>query len=188
MRSASTSSPTHVALIRGINVGGKNPVPMARLRDVLTDRGLADVRTYIQSGNVLVSAPDATAADVTGRVETALREDFDVDTVVVTVTAEALRATVAHAPAGFGDAPAEYRYDVVFLRPPVDAADLHPHVRVREGVDDCWAGTGVLYFRRLEARRSSSYLSKILAMPAYRDMTIRNWRTTTTLMGMLDDA
>lgn len=180
------TTPTHVALIRGINVGGKNLVPMARLRDVLAARGFADVRTYIQSGNVVLGAHGRSEADVTAVVEAALREDFGVDTVVVTVTADALHTAVSQAPPGFGEAPDEYRYDVVFLRPHVSPTEVHPLVRLREGVDDCWAGTRVLYFRRLEARRTASYLSKILALPTYKDMTIRNWRTTTTLAEMME--
>ncbi len=177
--------PTHVALIRGINVGGKNPVPMARLREVLAARGFDSIRTYIQSGNVVLSAPGHGEGDVTAVVEDALREDFGVDTVVVTVTADALRTAVSQAPPGFGEAPDEYLYDVVFLRPHVSPTEVHPLVRLREEVDDCWAGARVLYFRRLEARRTASYLSKILALPAYKDMTIRNWRTTTTLAEMM---
>lgn len=180
------TTPTHVTLIRGINVGGNNLVPMARLRETLAARDFDDVRTYIQSGNVLLCAPGRTAADVTADVEAVLREEFAVDTVVVTITADALRATVTQAPAGFGAAPTDYRYDVVFVRPHVDPVDVHPLIRLREGVDDCWAGRQVLYFRRLEARRTSSYLSKILALRAYKDMTIRNWRTTTTLLDMID--
>ena len=178
--------PTHVALIRGINVGGKNPVPMARLREVLSARGFDAVLTYIQSGNVLLSAPGRAEADISAAVETALREDFGVDTVVVTVTADALRTAVSQAPPGFGEAPDEYLYDVVFLRPHISPTEVHPLVRLREEVDDCWAGARVLYFRRLEARRTASYLSKVIALPAYKDMTIRNWKTTTALAGMLD--
>jgi len=177
---------THVALIRGINVGGKNPVPMARLREVLVARGYEDVRTYIQSGNVLLRALGSTEADVTAVVEDALRTDFDVETVVVAVTADALRAAISQVPPGFGEAPGEYLDDVVFVRPHVDPTEVYPLVRLREGVDQCWVGPGVLYFRRLEARRTASYLSKVIALPVYKDMTIRNWRTTTTVAGMLD--
>ena len=178
--------PTHVALIRGINVGGKNPVPMARLREVLSARGFDAVLTYIQSGNVLLSAPGRAEADISAAVETALREDFGVDTVVVTVTADALRTAVSQAPQGFGGAPGECLDDVVFLRSHIDPVEVHPLIRLRDGVDSCWIGPSVLYFRRLEARRTASYLSKVIALPAYKDMTIRNWKTTTALVGMLD--
>lgn len=177
---------THVALVRGINVGGKNPVPMARLREVLTAQGFADVRTYIQSGNILLGAPGRAEEAVNEAVEAALREHFSVETVVVTLSADALRAVVAEAPADFGGDDAAYRCDVIFFRPGIVPAEVLPRVRCREGVDEAWSGSRALYFRRLEARRTASQLNRVLEMPEYKDMTIRNWRTTRTLEAMLD--
>ena len=55
----------YVALLRGINVGGKNSVPMARLRAVLEELGFTDVATYIASGNVNLLAPPSASADET---------------------------------------------------------------------------------------------------------------------------
>jgi len=178
-------SGTHVVLIRGINVGGSNKVPMAALRAALTDAGLGDVRTYIQSGNVVVDAPGRTPEDVGDVVVGALASGFGVETVVVTVTGEALLAAVDDAPAGFGAEPDTYHYDCAFLRPGLDAATAAGAFGVREGVDRLWAGEGVVYVRRLSAQRTRSRMSKVVSSPLYRDMTIRNWRTTTTLAGML---
>jgi uncharacterized protein (DUF1697 family) len=176
---------THVALIRGINVGGKNPVPMAGLRDTLSAAGFADVRTYIQSGNVVLTAPGRSEAAVNEAVESVLGRDFGVETVVVTLAADALRATVAEAPAGFGDDPPTYRYDVIFVRPGIDPREVLPRVRLRDGVDAAWAGERALYFRRLEALRTKSQLNRVLELPEYRSMTIRNWRTTLAVHAML---
>ena len=177
---------THVALIRGINVGGRNPVPMATLRERLTAHGVDEVRTYIQSGNVLVHAPGRSEAQVTTLVEDCLVEDFDVTTVVVTVSAATLRKAVEDAPAGFGTRPDDFHSDVAFLRPGVDSADALAAFGIREGVDTAWAGDGVVYFQRLSAQRTRSRMSTVMASPFYQDMTIRNWRTTTTLVGMID--
>ena len=58
-------------------------------------------------------------------------------------------------------------------------------VLTRDGVDRAWEGPGVLYFERLVARASQSRLSRIVSMPIYRDMTIRNWKTTTELLRLL---
>ncbi|WP_084126332.1 DUF1697 domain-containing protein [Demequina sp. NBRC 110054] len=176
---------THVVLIRGINVGGNNKVPMAALRSDLGAAGLEDVRTYIQSGNVLVSAPGREPLEVNGLVGDVLRASFGVDTPVVTITAETLRVTVDDAPDGFG-ASDDYRWDVVFLRETLTVADAYAVVRLRDGVDAVWQGRDVLYFRRSEAQAGKSYLSKIMSTPEYKQMTIRNWRTTTTLAGMLE--
>ena len=59
-------------------------------------------------------------------------------------------------------------------------------VRTREGVDQAYAGTGVLYFSRLASRASQSQLSRLVSMPVYQSMTIRNWATTTKLRQMVD--
>jgi uncharacterized protein (DUF1697 family) len=176
---------THVALIRGINVGGKNPVPMVGLREALTAAGFEDVRTYIQSGNVVMDAPGRTEVSVNEAVESVLENEFGVSTVVVTLNANALRTTVKKAPKGFGSDDAAYRYDVIFVRPGIDPSDVLPRVRLREGVDDAWAGERALYFRRLEALRTKSLLNRVLDLPEYRSMTIRNWKTTMALHAML---
>ena len=57
---------------------------------------------------------------------------------------------------------------------------------LKPDVDRAWPGKGVVYFRRLSARRTESRLSKIMGTPEYARMTIRNWNTTTTLLGLLD--
>ncbi|WP_084104025.1 DUF1697 domain-containing protein [Demequina sp. NBRC 110056] len=179
---------THVALIRGINVGGRRPVPMARLREALEERGYAGVRTYIQSGNVLLGAPRRAPATVATAVERALAEEFDVDTVVVALTADALRTAVHDAPEGFGEAPDTFHSDVAFLRPGVSSADALAAFGIREGVDTAWAGEGAVYFQRLSAERTKSRMSKVVGTPMYADMTIRSWTTTLALVAMLDDA
>ena len=111
------TTPTHVVLIRGINVGGKNPVPMTRLRAFLEERGFESVRTYIQSGNVVLTAPGATEASVSKAVESALADEFGVATVVLTLAAETLRFAVVDAPDGFGAQPDLFHYDVAFMMP-----------------------------------------------------------------------
>ena len=59
-------------------------------------------------------------------------------------------------------------------------------VRTRDGVDQAFPGTGVLYFSRLTSRASQSQMSRIVGMPVYQSMTIRNWNTTTKLLQMVD--
>ena len=169
---------THVVLIRGINVGGKNPVPMAGLRAALEARGFTGVVTYIQSGNVVLDALDRDEASVASAVESVLAESFGVNTVVVALKAAAFADAVAAAPAGFGQDDATFKHDVIFLRPGLNAHDVLGKIRVRKDVDEAWEGPGCLYFRRVSALVTKSYVREIMTMPEYKDMTIRNWRTT----------
>ncbi len=177
---------THVVLVRGINVGGKRPVPMAGLRAALEAQGYDGVRTYIQSGNVLLAAPGVGPGAVSEVVERVLAKEFGCDTVVVTITAAALRKAIAGAPEGFGNEPEVYHSDAAFLRPELGAKEALAAFGIREGVDTAWAGDGVIYFRRLSAQRTKSRMSTITKSPHYKNMTIRSWKTTVTLAQMLD--
>lgn len=176
----------YVALLRGINVGGRNSVPMADLRAAFESAGHTDVRTYIQSGNVLFSS-DSPRAQLEDAVETALREQFGV-TVVVLRSHRQLRNVVARAPDGFGSRPDTHHSDVMFLREPLTSRRVMRVLERREGVDRAWPGTGVVYFERLSARRTQSRMSRITDTAEYARMTIRNWNTTTKLLSLLDES
>ncbi len=175
---------SHVAWIRGINVGGNSIVKMAALREHLDAAGLGPVQTYIQSGNVLVRAPSMDDAAVADAVAGVLAEHFAVTTPVVAIGVDALAKVVEDAPAGFGTDYDTYRDDVVFLHPALSVADAMAAVRTREGVDEAWAGSRAIYFRRLAAQAGKSYLSRIMGTPEYKLMTIRNWKTATTLRAL----
>jgi uncharacterized protein (DUF1697 family) len=176
----------YVALLRGINVGGKNLIKMPALRAAFEMDGFTDVSTYIQSGNVLFESPDKGGAALAKRIETMLESAFHIPLVVVVRSRTQMRAIVDRAPAGFGDDPARYRCDVIFLKEPLTAKEAMKSVSTKEGVDEAHAGTGVLYFSRLAARAAQSHLSRIVSLPVYKNMTIRNWNTTTKLLGLLE--
>ena len=172
----------YVALLRGINVGGNNLIRMPALAACFTDHGFGDVATYIQSGNVVFSAGRASRAELTAEIEAMLAGTFaPYDASVVVLGASRMRAIVAGAPAGFGEDPARFRSDVVFLMPPLTTAAALRDVPTKEGVDRVAAGPGVLYFARLSSRATQSRLPRVASMPIYRRMTIRNWNTTTKL-------
>jgi uncharacterized protein (DUF1697 family) len=179
----------YVALLRGINVGGKNPIPMAGLKACFDENGFADVRTYIQSGNVVFSAPSSNQAELTVRIERMIRSAFNhYDASVILRSRTQIRAIILRAPKGFGSEPTKYRYEVFFIKPPVTAKTAIKDLPVREGVDKIWPGTGVLYSSRLIARATQSGIGKIVSLPIYKSMTIRNWNTTTKLLELLDAA
>jgi len=180
---------THVALLRRINVGGKNLIKMTDLKVCFEANGYVDVVTYIQSGNVLFTARNVAAAELADRIERMLKRTFGhYEASVVLRTRAQMRAIVDRAPAGFGTDPEGFRYDVIFLKPPLTAKVAMRSVNPREGVDQVVPGTGVLYSSRLVARLTQSRLNTIVGTPAYANMTIRNWNTTTKLTAMLDGA
>lgn len=177
----------YVALLRGINVGGKNPIPMAGLKTCFEDHGFDDVRTYIQSGNVVFSTPTSSQAALTREIERMISTAFaHYEASVVLRSRNQMRAVVDRAPKGFGAEPLNYRYDVVFLKAPLTGKTASKDVPIKEGVDRLWVGTGVLYSSRLMSRATQSRFSRIVSLPTYKQMTIRNWNTTTKLVELLD--
>jgi uncharacterized protein (DUF1697 family) len=176
----------YVALLRGINVGGKNLIGMPALKACFEGHGFADVATYIQSGNVLFQSPEDNFERLTSDIEKLLSGEFSYESRVVVVSHDQLKAAVESAPKGFGTNPAEYRYDVLFLKAPLTAEEAMKSSSSREGVDEVFPGNGVIYFSRLIARATQSYLSRIVGLPVYQKMTIRNWNTTTKLLALMD--
>ena len=178
---------TYILLLRGINVGGKNKVPMAGLRKCLEDLGFLNVSTFIASGNVILESPSR-PDEIESRVEAALIQNFKLDSELIKVlalTRNQLQAVIDNKPEGFGEQPDTYHSDAIFLMG-IDAAQAMPIFKPREGVDKVWPSDGVIYSQRLRALRTNSRLSAIRASPLYKSMTIRNWNTTTKLLDIIE--
>ncbi len=183
-----TTMSEYLVLLRGINVGGKNKVPMADLRELLEELGCRDVTTYIASGNVILRS-DAPRAEIRRTIEQALPARFKLDSELVSVlvlTHAELQAVVDNKPKGFGEEPDTYHSDAIFLID-IDAAIAMEVFDPRPGVDRVWPGDGVIYSQRLSAERTKSRLSKAISTPAYKSMTIRSWTTTRALLDRMDE-
>ena len=178
---------THVVLIRGINVGGKNKVPMAGLKECLEQPGFSNVSTYIASGNAILES-DKGADETRARIKEALPESFKLDDELIralVLTRDQLQAVIDNKPQGFGEQPEKYHSDAIFLIG-IDSAQVMPVFKPREGVDKVWPGDGVIYSQRLSSQRTKSRLNRIMSTPEYKFMTIRSWSTTTKLLEMTE--
>ena len=186
MTTARSKLTTYLVLLRGINVGGKNKVPMAELKALLTELGFRDVSTYIQSGNAILRS-ELTAETIARKIEKALPERFKLDTELIRVlvlSRAELEAAISAAPKGFGEEPDTYHSDAIFLMG-VDTAAAMPAFSPREGVDAVWPGDGLVYSQRVSAERTKSRLNRIMSSPVYKSMTIRSWQTTMALMELV---
>ena len=181
------TAPTHVALLRGINVGGKHIIPMADLTRMFEDAGAVGVRTYIQSGNVLFSATPALAKRVVGRVEVAIRNERGFEARIITRTSEEV-ASVAQQNPLVTTACDPKRHHVGFLAVAPDAAriaGLDPH---RSPGDRFVVRGDVIYVHYGESvsdsKLTGAYFDGVLGAPS----TFRNWRTVLKLAEMLGAA
>jgi uncharacterized protein (DUF1697 family) len=177
---------TYIVLLRGINVGGKNKVPMSELKNCLEELGFSNVSTYIASGNVILES-DKHPTEIKDRIEKALPSRFKLHSELIKVlvlSRNQLQAVIDNKPKGFGEQPMKYHSDAIFLMD-IDSAQAIQVFNPREGVDKVWRGDGVIYSQRLSSQRTKSRLNKIMGIPAYKSMTIRNWSTTTKLLEIL---
>ncbi|WP_136708286.1 DUF1697 domain-containing protein [Agromyces sp. H66] len=177
----------YVALLRGINVGGKNPIGMQDLAECFRAAGYEEVRTHLQSGNVLFSSSRRSGSDVEETIERMLRQRFDIPIPAIVRSRDELDATVASAPADHGSA--ELRSDVFFLKHPLTADVVMAQMPdLRAGVDAIVPGPGALYFSRVAAQAGKTRITRLMAMPVFQQMTVRTWRTTTRLLGVLHES
>lgn len=100
---------------------------------------------------------------------------------VLVLTRRQLESIIQNRPRGFGENPEKYHSDAIFLIG-LDAENVISLFNPREGVDKVWPGNGVIYSERLSALRTKSRLNKIMSVPEYQFMTIRNWNTTSKLL------
>lgn len=177
----------YITLLRGINVGGNNSIKMVDLKKCLTNMGLQNVRTYIQSGNVVFSAPKQDSTKLTKKIEDVLTRQFQYKSRVLLLTEADFKKTVEQAPKTFGKDPDTYRYDVIFVIDPLTTKEARNAITLKEGVDTVDTGKHALYFSRLISKASQSRLAKIVSLALYKNTTVRNWNTTTKLLKMLDE-
>lgn len=177
----------YVALLRGINVGGKNKLSMNDLRDLFTATGCHDVRTYIQSGNVLFAADPDVVALLAGAITTRIAQRFGYRVPVVLRTAAQIGDVVRQNPFVAEGAAAETLH-VLFLSEQPAAprvADLDPG----RSLPDAFIVRGQEVYLRLpngvgRTKLTTDYFDAKLATTS----TGRNWRTVTTLCALMDAA
>jgi uncharacterized protein (DUF1697 family) len=181
--------PTHVALLRGINVGGGGKVPMAELRELVTSLGHADVATYIQSGNIIFSPSHDDAAKLADELHAAITASFGVRTAVVVLSKAELDAVISANP--YPDEPnPKYVHGVFLLAEPDEAsrerlADAMA-AAVERGSRDEAAVVGRTMYLHTPDGFGTSELAKELLVKKRRDPlangTARNWSTISKLM------
>jgi uncharacterized protein (DUF1697 family) len=188
---------THVALLRGINLGGRNKVAMADLRTLVAGLGHTDVSTYIQSGNVLFTAPDDADCAMTARVITeAIAGRLGVTSPVVVLTRQELAQILADNP--FPDEPDPRRVHAVVLSEPpwpelavkLDAARAKS--AAAGGADEVLAVGRTLYLHTPDGYGRSvlaEALLRVVSSPkSGATGTARNWATMTKLLELCDAA
>jgi uncharacterized protein (DUF1697 family) len=173
----------HVALLRGINLGSYNRIPMARLREVLAEAGYDEPQTHLQSGNVVLRSEDS-AAKVAATLEEAIRAEWGFDVpVIVRSTAQLAKVVAADPFAGVANDPT--RYVVLFMpgKPPAKALEA---IDPSKFEPEQFSLIGKELYAWLPEGQHDSKLMKAFAKSSGLTGTVRNWRTVTKLLELAE--
>ncbi len=186
--------PTHLALLRGINVGGSNKVAMADLRDVVASLGHTGVSTYIQSGNVLFTARGGAAQDATALaadLERAIAQAFGLRLRVVVLSRADLAQVISDNP--YRDEPnPKFVHAMFFPAEPgqqvrESLAAAQQQAAAKDGRDSATVVGRTLFLHTPDGYGRSELAARLArARGPAADGTARNWATVTKLLALCD--
>lgn len=170
----------YTALLRGINVGGNSKVEMPRLRALFEDLGFKDVKTYINSGNVIFSSNQKDTKKICSNIEQGIEKEFGFLVPTIIKSADQLK-TIAEAIPQDAQNNTDMKCDVLFLWDEVDDPEVLNNIDIREGIDNVKYVPGAIIWTVKRSDINKSRLLKIVGTPFYKKVTIRNCNTTRKL-------
>ena len=171
----------YIALLRGINVGGRNSVPMPLLKAAFEKEGFVEVSTYINSGNVFFSAENADHVTLQKKCRHAVMNGFQLDIAIAVLSVSDLRDALDHAPEWWGP-DAESKHNAFFVIAPATAEQVIESVGDAKPEFEKVAHFGSVIFWSAPIRTfSRTRWSKVVSMPVYDSLTIRNANTAKKL-------
>jgi uncharacterized protein (DUF1697 family) len=174
----------YVALLRGINVGGKTLIKMADLKTCMEELGLEDVSTYIASGNVLFDTGSRDAAKLERTIESAVEKRFRLPVKVVVLDRAGYARIVKAIPkAWVGDK--ALRANVAFVRRGTDAKKVVRELEPDGAVEEVKAVAGAILWATKRDAVNRSVMRKLIGGAAYKELTVRNLNTTLKLQELL---
>jgi uncharacterized protein (DUF1697 family) len=184
MSAEKTGKPTYVALLRGINVGGKNMLPMKDLAAIVSEAGCAHVSTYIQSGNVLFHAPAAQAKQIPKLVQDEIASRFGLRVPVIVRSAQQLAETIKANP--FLKAGADEKsLHIYFLADLPLAAAVGSLDAARSAPDEFRVVGQEVYLRLPNGMARTKLTNAYFDSKLKTVSTARNWATILKLLAMM---
>ena len=177
-----TTDHQFVALLRGINVGGKNRVEMPRLRAVFERLELREVQTYINTGNVLFAAD--TAEDLTSDLTRSIADEFGFEIPVLVVEAARFFEVSTSIPSDWKN-DSSMKCDVMFLWEHVDDPSVVERLEPKDGIDHLLYVPGAVIWRVDRENINRTRLARIVGTDLYKAMTVRNCNTVRKLASLI---
>lgn len=167
-------------------MGGKAPIKMAELKTCFEQAGFTNVRTYINSGNVLFETSGKTTTALAAGIEVCIKEQFSLPVRVVVIDQPSYVAMIESAPAGYGEKEG-WKYNVLFLIPPYDIDEIVSDIgELKPDIESMRIGDGVIFQELLFTSFGKTTGGKLASRSSYQKMTIRNWNTARKLRSLLE--
>ena len=172
----------YIALIRGINVGGKNTVSMTKLKEAMLAHGFENVTSYINSGNIIFDSQDSDLTNLIASFESLISTEFAVSTRVAVLPASEVHDAFSHAPRWWGS-DLESKHNAIFVIAPARAEDVIREVgETKPEYENVAVHGQVIFWSAPLATFSRTRWSKIVGTASYHKITIRNFNTTKKLV------
>ena len=177
----------YVALLRGINVGGKNRIAMKQLKETVESRGMKHVVTYINSGNVIFEDPVRSKMEIAGILEEAIHEDFSLEISVLIRSLEDYHEIMKALPEHWKN-DKEMKSDVLFLWEEIDRKTVLDELTIKPKIDRVHYVPGALLWSVDKKDLTKSGLMKLAGTKLYKKMTVRNVNTARKLYQMMKES
>lgn len=172
----------YIALLRGINVGGKNRVSMKELKELLEENGFQNVFPYINSGNIIFSSDYADEKFLKEKLESLLLDKFNLQLSLMILSSEELIEAYNHAPSWWGT-DNESKHNAIFVMPPITASDAMKEVgEAKPEYEKVDSYGNVIFWSAPIKTFSRTRWSKIVGKPVCNQITIRNANTVKNLV------
>ena len=173
-----------VALLRGINVGGKNMVSMSSLKASFVRMGFEDVTTYINSGNIIFKAKEDDARKLERNIEGMLSRKYNLKCKVVVRSFSEIAHLVENLPKNW-NSDKNWKYDVIFLRHSIDSGNVLDGLKPKSDIEQVVYCPGALLWSARISDLRRTRMHKLSSQKIYQDMTVRNLNTTKKLYELM---
>lgn len=175
----------YLALLRGINVGGKNKISMKELVDILSSAGIKNVKTYIQSGNFVFVSKEPDTLKLARKIENVIFTKLRVKTDAIVFDDHTWQEIIRGAPKSWGHDDSRKHNLLVILDPKL-CAELKEQIGVlKPGIESLKIGNGVAYQSLSLKMFGRTTGGKLASRPIYKKITIRGYNTTIKLGELL---
>lgn len=173
-----------VALLRGVNVGGKNMIRMSSLKESFERMGFGDVVTYINSGNIIFKTQEGDARKLERSVEGMLSGEYGLECKVVVRSLSAMADLVQSLPETW-DSDAGWKYNVIFLRHSVDSENILGELKPAGDIERIVYRPGTLLWSARISDMGRASMHRLPGQKLFQEMTVRNTNTTRKLYELM---